>query len=225
MLLAEQKWSRILGLRREEKDSLPTLWQPKSASVDDPVSPRVATRLKLLSEPPHRLAAVELQHERDVLQQQPCRLSLGSVEEPENVIHETRPTAFDTCGLPCLAEVLARKACRHEIDGRKGFELSDVPSERDAREPFGQDPPSRAVAFAQENRLVTSLVKADLDTSDPGEEAGNTKKLAGAHGSASQPPAADAAGTLVRPDRTRATIRLSRVAERFPCPPATLMPQ
>jgi hypothetical protein len=49
------------------------LREAEGPAVDDAVGPRVAACLELVHQVPHGLAAVELQHERDVLEQQPPR--------------------------------------------------------------------------------------------------------------------------------------------------------
>jgi hypothetical protein len=88
--LVEEDWSRIRIPRCEQQYPLPALRKAKRKGVDDSIGPGVATFLEVFDEPGHRLAAIQREHEGDVLQQQPLRPWRRLIEQPENVLHQPR---------------------------------------------------------------------------------------------------------------------------------------
>jgi hypothetical protein len=65
----------IGGLGCEQDHPVTTLRQAKRARVYYAVCPSVSELAQPPSQEPHCVASIELEHERDVLQQQPSRLA------------------------------------------------------------------------------------------------------------------------------------------------------
>src|SRR5688572_11411958 len=105
----EEDFAWVFRPRRQQDHSQASLRLTECSSIDYPVSPPVTHVLQILDEVQHCLAAVELQHERHVLEHEPPR-TLLLAQESEDVIDKARPVARDPCSETGLREVLAREA-------------------------------------------------------------------------------------------------------------------
>src|SRR6202030_2763605 len=115
VVLAEQRGPRVLAARGEQKHPLAALRQPERARVDHAIRPRVAAPIELRGEPAHRLAAIELEHERDVLEQQPARLVLRAVKETKDLPDQAGSATGDSHRPPCLAQILTGNPRHYEV--------------------------------------------------------------------------------------------------------------
>src|SRR5690606_10310468 len=95
-VLSEEDRARILGARREQDHALPSLRDAEGASVEHSIGPRELAFLEEGNEVVHRSPAIELEHERHVLEEQPARRA--DVDEPEDLLHEARARSLDSMG-------------------------------------------------------------------------------------------------------------------------------
>ena len=109
-----------------------SLGHPERSGIDHAVRPAESEISELGGEVLHRAAPVELEHERDVLKQEPAWI--GLLKEPEHMVDEPGLAAGDADGTPGLAQVLTREAGGYEIDVGKGAQVAYVPGELDVRE-------------------------------------------------------------------------------------------
>jgi hypothetical protein len=168
--LVEQGWPRILGLRSQEDDPLAPLRKAECLRVDDSISPGIATPLKLIDKPAHCLATIERKHEGNVLEKEPCRGRIRTVQQTKYMLYQAGLRAGDSSGSSGLAQVLAWKAGREEIARRKLIESRDVWMYRHLGKLLTQDRPSRVIDLGEEHGMVASLTKAELDSSDARKE-------------------------------------------------------
>ena len=105
-----------------------------------PGRPTVAEVLERAREVAHRLAAVELEHERHVLEQQPADVAVRAAGRPRR---PGRRLAGDAGRAPRLAEVLARETRRDEFGvlGGSARWPGDVGVQRDVGECADAVPP------------------------------------------------------------------------------------
>lgn len=172
-VVGEENARGILRARGEKDDTLPSLRKAERTRVDDAVGPPISEVAKPAHEVRHRLTALQAEHERHVLQEEPCRRTCRPVDESKNVLDEARLRAADADRPADRAQVLARKARRYNIALRKLFEIADVSVDADSELclEYGY---GSVLYFTQKNGLVTSEMEPPLDPSDPGEETSDT---------------------------------------------------
>jgi hypothetical protein len=107
------------------------LRDPERAGIDNAVRPREAKVFELVDEVSHGPAAFELQHERNILEQQPAWTILFVAQPLEHFTDEARLLARDSGGRASLAEVLAGESRGDEVDLReRTAQPTDVSLER-----------------------------------------------------------------------------------------------
>ena len=161
--------------RGQDDHALASLGEPERAGVDDPVGPRVAPVPEPVRQEAHGPTPVQLEHEGNVLKQQP--LGLVPLDEPQELGDETGATARNPGSLAGLAKVLAWEAAGHEIDLGKCLQVADIACQLDAREPRLEDFLSPVVDLTQQERLVTRGMQAQLDPADACEQSRNLHEL------------------------------------------------
>src|ERR1017187_4350610 len=90
--------------------------------IQDAICPMVAERLEPPDEPFHCSAAIELQHEVDVLDNY-CR-DVRSLNKLEHLIHDTGLPAGDSALVTCHTQILTRKSSRYDRSAVRN--LTDV---------------------------------------------------------------------------------------------------
>jgi hypothetical protein len=83
----EENLAWIVCPGSEDDDALPALREPKRAGVDDSVGPVEPESLEGLRQEAHCRAAIELEHERNVLEEKPAWVS--TFDEAEHFGYET----------------------------------------------------------------------------------------------------------------------------------------
>jgi hypothetical protein len=109
-----------------------------------------------------------LEHEGDVLQQEPARVAVS--EQPEYLADQSRLVSLDARGASRLTEVLTRKASRAKTGVRQSDELTYVSYQRDPREALEEHSLSGLLDFTEKDGLVAGGVEAHLDTADTREQ-------------------------------------------------------
>jgi hypothetical protein len=146
---SEEHRPGIFRPRREQQNSLPALRDPERAGIDNAVRPREAKVFELVDEVSHGPAAFELQHERDILKQQPAWTSFFGAQPFEHFTNEARLLARDSGGRASLAEVLAGESRGDEVDFReRAAQPTDVALER-RLEVVLEDLPRSRIDFAE----------------------------------------------------------------------------
>jgi hypothetical protein len=84
-------------------------------SIDDPISPRETAGLQLVDQKTHASATVEMEHEGDVLKQQPTRSAAAAVDESKDVADKARLAPADAGCPSSLTQVLTREPCGDEL--------------------------------------------------------------------------------------------------------------
>jgi hypothetical protein len=114
---------------------------------------------------------VQLEHERDVLQEQPARPSATPGDEPKHVVDQARLFAVDAERATCLAEVLAREAGGDQLcTGRQSPESGHIGSLLDVGEVGREYCLGSGINLAEQFRGPTVVVKADLQAGDSSEQ-------------------------------------------------------
>jgi len=167
----EEDGPGILGGGRQEDDTASTLREPPRTCVDHAISPVEAELDQPIREVVHGVTTFELQHERNVLDEEPLRASAGR-DETQQLVDEAGLCTADTGRPPRLAQILAREAAGHEIHaGRKTANVTDVVHELDVGEVGPEDGLGMGLYLAEEFRLVALSVQADFYATDASEEA------------------------------------------------------
>jgi hypothetical protein len=117
----------------------------------------------------HAAATIEVEHERDVFQEQPAWTALPLVEEPEDVIDETGVAPPNASGHTRLAEVLAGEPSGDQVDIAERLKVAHVWCHL-KRESIGQDLGSTGIRLAQEGGHVAGSVQPELNATNPREE-------------------------------------------------------
>ena len=100
---------------------MPSLGKSESARIHDAISPGKTSILKSIDEVAHCFAAIELEHERHVLDEQPPRLLLARIKKPEHVLNEAGLLAMNTGSSSGLAQILAGEARGENVDIRQSL--------------------------------------------------------------------------------------------------------
>ena len=162
-----------LGRQRPDRagnkeHALPPLWE-EAQRVDDAIGPPIVAFLKGAHHHFHGAAAVEVEHERYVFEDDPGYGAL--IEEPENLSDQAGAQAVDASGLAGLTKVLAGKATDQELDFlRKVLELTDIGMVGCATHARGEDGLGWLPALAGEDRLVPRATESFFEAAHPREE-------------------------------------------------------
>jgi hypothetical protein len=133
----------------------------KAQRVNDPIRPSVIAFLEFRDKPGHSAPAIETQHERYILEQNPLRPI--SIEKAEDVIDKPRLSTSNARSLSSLAQVLTRKSCCHNIDVRwQRFEIGDVSYVWDTFKSVRQHLCGGSPNLRKHSRFVPSLMQAKL---------------------------------------------------------------
>jgi hypothetical protein len=151
--------------RGQQYDSSSALGQSETAGIDDAVCPLETALLELRDQPLHRTTAVELKHERNVLEDQPSRPAAFR-QKPEHMLHQSRVAATDTCRKSGLAEIFARETRRPHVSRWKPPYLADVITEPHVGKSRAEHGLSVGIDFTQEDALVTGPLHSQLDSAD-----------------------------------------------------------
>jgi hypothetical protein len=117
---------------------------------------------------PHGFSAIELQHERDVLKQQPAR-PLLPLDQPEDFPHEPGVGASDPLRSARLRQVLTREAGCHEIQVvGQSSKLADILVQLDFRHVVSEDCSRCGINLAEHRGLPAGLAQAYFQTADAG---------------------------------------------------------
>ena len=122
-LVGEEHLGGIERPARQHEDAAAALRQ-EGERVDGAIGPAPAARLEGLDQPRHRRAAVEPQHEGDVLEQHV--FGARHVHQAEDVIDEARLGAGEAQRAAGLGQILAGKAGGEEFVGRQALDRADV---------------------------------------------------------------------------------------------------
>jgi hypothetical protein len=132
------------------------LRDPERAGIDNAVRPREAKVFELVDEVSHGPAPFELQHERDILEQQPAWTIFFVAQPFEHFTDEARLLARDSGGRASLAEVLARESRGDEVGLReRGAQPTDIALDR-RLEVVLEDVSRSRIDFAEEFVTVAS---------------------------------------------------------------------
>ncbi len=143
--------------RCEQEYAQPSLRDAESPCVDRAICPLVAQVFKAPDDIVDHGTFVKLQHERNVLEEYPWRLSL--LEQSENVRHDCRLLAVQSLRKPNLRQILAREPGRKQVNiSRNSFNFCHIREESPAFEVFAQDSLRGQVVLAKKNGLVASLL-------------------------------------------------------------------
>lgn len=155
-----------------------TLRQTERTTVDDAVGPCEPPCLKLPNQVAHRLTLFEVEHEGNVLEQQPPgTAALEGVDQAKDVTNQPGVLPIDAGGPTGLAEILTRKSCSQQVNLADRLQLSHVARQRDVGKPSGQDSTCPWIVFTQQLRAVTRSSEPLLDTTDSGEESGHGESV------------------------------------------------
>jgi hypothetical protein len=113
-----------------------------------------------------------MEHERDVLQQQPTRAAAAAVDEAKDVADEARLAPADARCPSRLTQVLAREPCGDELSITETPQRSHVVPERHVSKSCSKDAGGAGLVLAKERRVVARLLKTDFDAPDASEQAG-----------------------------------------------------
>jgi len=97
------------------------------------------------------------------------------IDEPEDLGHEPRLTTPDPRGPTGLAEVLTREPCRDDVCLRELIDVAHIVDELDVTEVLAKDILRGRPNLAQEGRLESGLVQAELDSADASEQSDGTR--------------------------------------------------
>jgi hypothetical protein len=168
-VVGKQHTTRIIVLGSHENHALPTLRQSEGPRVDDTVRPSESQVLKTSHNVPHRPSAIQLQHERDVLKDEPTGGRIRWGDEAKHLVHEPRLPAADSRSLTGLAEILTRKARCNDVDRRKDLQAPDVGRDLDVRKVLSKNATCGWLDFAEQRGFDTSALETSLQSADSGE--------------------------------------------------------
>jgi len=106
-IVCEQDGSRVVFQRGQQVNAPPALREAQAPRIDYAIGPVISEGLQCGGDVVHGAAAIELQHERYVFQEDPRRPVL--LHEPEDFPHQAGTQSGDSSGLAGLAEILARE--------------------------------------------------------------------------------------------------------------------
>ena len=112
-IVSQQHFSGISRLTRENEHASPTLSKAERATVDDPVSPPITSALKPLENRIDRRSSLQMEHEVDVLDQDPG--NSPHVEQSEQVINDAALASVEARLVACHRQVLTREPGRDEL--------------------------------------------------------------------------------------------------------------
>src|SRR5262249_29050700 len=142
------------------------LRDPERAGIDNAVRPHEAEVLELVDEVSHGPAAFELQHERDILEQQPAWTIPLVAQAFEHFTDEARLLARDSGGRARLAEVLAREPRGDQVDLReRAAHTTDVALELRLEVVF-EDLPRARIDFAEKLVAVACELQTALNAAN-----------------------------------------------------------
>ncbi len=119
---------------------------------------------------PHGCALAELEHERNVLDQQPAR-ALLALDQTEHLVHQARACTGDACGLAGLREVLAGETGGHQFDvtGQR-TQFGDVTVQRHVGETRTENCLRARIDFTQQFGVPPMFREPQLETTDTGKQ-------------------------------------------------------
>lgn len=169
-IIGKKDASWLLSLRSDENNPLAPLWQTESLCVYDAVGPSEAPSFQLVHEKTHALAPIQVEHERDILEKDPTRPSLSSIEETKHVCHQTRVSSTDSRGSTGLTQILAGETSGNQIDIAEALERSNVPHQANARKLLLEHLDGAPIALTKQGSFVACLMKPVFDAADAGKE-------------------------------------------------------
>jgi hypothetical protein len=158
-IICKKDTHRIDSRRSDKEHSFTPLRQTEGSGIDDTIGPPVVEVLELRDDVPNCFAPIQLEHERNVLEQDVG--DTGFPQETEHLADDRRLAAFDSGGPAGLREVLAGEAAEEKFGlSREALQLSDVADIRDLRKAAAQDGRCGQVVFRHEDGFVSGAVQA-----------------------------------------------------------------
>jgi hypothetical protein len=127
--------------------------------IDDAICPPEAELAKSSCEVLHGPSAIELQHERDVLKEQPQRFFGHPANQTEDLFDQRGVPSTNASSASGLAQVLTREASRHNVGGGQCFDVANVGCQGHARKPACKNSRGGFVDFTHELRLVAGALE------------------------------------------------------------------
>lgn len=172
----EKDVARIVMQRSQNVDAFAALRHSECTAVRNAIRPRVSEPLELRHDDVERTSPPKLEHEGDVLEEEPFDPFLR--KEAEHFPHQSRAASRDAGSLPSLTEVLTRKARRHQLGAlRQRLHLADVVLQLGSGKAVFENGTGCPIDLAEEFRLVPSIRHPELDAADTGEKASHLQRL------------------------------------------------